>query len=222
LSLKPKGKKSKTGGGKGGFGGGFGGGGGGGGGETGGRADPSKVRTVSGHTGSGAKVLAAAANNFDDIRKVYGKESTLDLYVLSPLNDPTTYWFVGKANCRSDPADASLVGIPPSKTDAVLSQKRLILEYAKNKLRPQNMGGPYSSALEIWTAPGDTEMDVVRNVVDLSKVEGSTKNLPEGFNVKDVGFNPELYIGDEQEKGGLRVVRDSEGKSIKPVFDVGV
>ncbi|EJK57336.1 hypothetical protein THAOC_22629, partial [Thalassiosira oceanica] len=50
-------------------------------------ADPSKVRSVSGHTGSDA------ANNFDRIRKLYGKDATTDVYVRSPLNDETLFWF---------------------------------------------------------------------------------------------------------------------------------
>lgn len=39
----------------------------------------------------------------------------------------------------------------PTEEEAILSQKRLILEYAKNQLRPQNMGGPYSKKLELWS-----------------------------------------------------------------------
>eukprot|EP00957_Ditylum_brightwellii_P060780 4614606-Ditylum_brightwellii.AAC.1 len=65
--------------------------------------------------------------------------------------------------------------------EAVLSQKRLILEYAKNQLRPQNLGGPYSKNLELWMAPGDSEMDAVQNKVSFIKVDGSTKDLSEGF-----------------------------------------
>ena len=38
--------------------------------------------------------------------------------------------------------------VHPTKEKAVISQKRLILEYAKNQLRPQNMGGLYTWNLE--------------------------------------------------------------------------
>ncbi len=117
--------------------------------------------------------------------------------------------------------DANLTGsVYPTEHEAVLSQKRLILEYSKNQLRPQNMGGPYSSSLELWIAPGDSEMDVVQNKVSLVKVEGSSKDLRDGFHVKDVGYNPEIYVGDEKEKGGLRVVRDERGNPIRPVFEI--
>ena len=200
--------------------------------------DAPKVRSVSGYTGSGTKVLATAANNFDRIRKLFGKTATTDVYVRSPLNDESVFWFVGKVirmitdeeakqeegggNDNNDtPSENELVGtVYPTEVEAILSQKRLILEYAKNQLRPQNMAGPYSSALELWSAPGDSEMDVVQNKVTLVKIDGSSRDLRDGFNVKDVGYNPEIYVGEEKEKGGLRVVRDGEGRPVKPAFDI--
>mmetsp|Transcript_22650 Transcript_22650/g.54690 ORF Transcript_22650/g.54690 Transcript_22650/m.54690 type:complete len:306 (-) Transcript_22650:216-1133(-) len=194
-------------------------------------ADPSKVRSVSGYTGSGTKVLASAANNFDRIRKLFGKDVTTDVYVRSPLNDESVFWFVGKvirmvekgtgSGVDTTDDDTMLAGaVHPTESEAILSQKRLILEYAKNQLRPQNMGGPYSKNLELWLAPGDSEMDVVQNKVTLVAVEGSSRDLREGFNVNDVGYNPEIYVGEEKEKGGLRVVRDGDGRPVKPVFEI--
>jgi hypothetical protein len=38
--------------------------------------------------------------------------------------------------------------------------------------------------------------------------------------VKDVGFNPEIYIGEEAKDGGLRVKRDENGHPVKPVFSI--
>lgn len=196
-------------------------------------ADPSKVRSVSGYTGSGTKVLAGAANNFDRIRKLFGRDATTDVYVRSPLNDESVFWFVGKVirmiekdtgsgtTDDDNDDDTMLAGaVHPTESEAILSQKRLILEYAKNQLRPQNMGGPYSKNLELWSAPGDSEMDVVQNKVTLVAVDGSSRDLREGFNVNDVGYNPEIYVGEEKEKGGLRVVRDGEGRPVKPVFEI--
>ena len=63
-------------------------------------------------------------------------------------------------------------------------------------------------------------MDVVQNKVTLVPIIGSSKDLREGFNVNDVGYNPEIYVGEEKEKGGLRVVRDNEGRPVKPVFEI--
>jgi hypothetical protein len=134
-----------------------------------------KTRSVSGYSGSGTKPLREAANTFDLIRKKYGKESTSDLYMRSPLNDSELFWFIGKVNRRLEGDEYMEGSVSPTEMETVLSQKRLIIEYAKNQLRPQNFGGPYSSNLEIWLAPGDSEMDVVQNKISLVKVTGSIK-----------------------------------------------
>ena len=180
-----------------------------------------KVRSVSGYTGSGTKPLRVAANTFDAIKKKYQKEATSDLYMRSPLNDEQLFWFVGKIIRRIDLDDEEMKGASiPTEFEAVISQKRLIIEYAKNQLRPQNFGGPYAKNLEIWIAPGDSELDVVQNKISLKKVTGSTTDLSETFSVNDVGFNPEIYIGDERNDGGLRVKRDEHGEPIKAVFEI--
>ena len=178
-----------------------------------------QTRSVSGHTGSGTKPLREAANTFDALRKDYGPQCCNDLYIRSPSNDPTLFWFAGKiARCTDD---SKLKGTTiPSVEEAVICQKRLILEYASLQLRPQNLGGPYKNSLEIWIAPGDSEMDAAQNKVSLEKVVGSAKDIRDSFSMKDVGFNPEIYVGDEIEKGGLRIVRDEEGKPVKPVFSI--
>ena len=171
-----------------------------------------KVRTVSGFAGSGTKPLRQAANTFDAIRAKHGKEACWDVYCKSPLNDSTRLWFVGK------------IAVTPNTSatpeQAVISQKRIILEYSKRELRPQNLGGKYSDSLELWLAPGDSEMDCVQNKVSLTKVVGSTADLVDDFSVSNVGYNPEIYVGDEREKGGLRITRDDNGDPINPVFEV--
>jgi hypothetical protein len=173
-----------------------------------------KVRTVSGFSGSGTKPLRQAANTFDDIRKKHGKESCWDLYCKSPLDDPNRLWFVGKIAVVPNTVAAT-------PNQAVLAQKRIILEYAKRELRPQNLGLPkYVDTLELWLAPGDSEMDCVQNKVSLTKVTGSLADLLDGFSVDQVGYNPEIYVGDEREQGGLRITRDANGDPIKPVFEV--
>ena len=91
-----------------------------------------------------------------------------------------------------------------------MSQKHLIMEYMKNQLRPQNMGGASVRNIELWMPPGDLDMNVVQNKVGLVRVAGSGRNLREGFHVKDAGFGPEIYVGDEKD-GGMRVIRDGEG-----------
>lgn len=171
-----------------------------------------KVRSVSGFAGSGTRPLRVAANTFDRLREEYGKDYTSDVYCKSPSNDPELLWFVGKVNYRPNTA--------ATPEQAVIAQKRLILEYAKRELRPQNLGGKYASALELWLAPGDSEMDAVQNKISLAKVKGSTADLSDDFSVGDVGYNPEIYIADEREKGGLRIKRDDDGKPVKAVFEI--
>jgi hypothetical protein len=128
-----------------------------------------KLRSVSStaRVGAGSKQLRQAALTFDRIRKEHGKEFSNDVYVRSPLNSTSTFWFVGKV------AYEPTTNLPiPEEHNAVdvgvlacISQKRLILEYSMHHLRPQNMGGKYASALEIWLAPADSEMDVAQNKV---------------------------------------------------------
>ena len=55
-------------------------------------------------------------------------------------------------------------------------------------------------------------MDDVQNKVDLAHVTGSSRDLWEGFHVKDAGFGPEIYDGDMKKDGGLRVVRDRDAQ----------
>jgi hypothetical protein len=161
--------------------------------------------------------LRQAALAFDALRQTYGPDCTNDVYCRSPINDPKLYWFVGKIATKPD-----TVATPQQ---AILSQKRIILEYAKRELRPQNFATSLecAAALELWIAPGDSEMDVVQNKVGLTQVIGSAtpEFLHENFSVTTmVGFNPEIYVGDERIQGGLRVERDEEGQPIKPVFEV--
>lgn len=180
-----------------------------------------KTRAVSGHTrGSGTKPLREAANTFDALYKDRGNGVIVhDVYVRSPDNNPTLFWFVGKVAARQDEEKEGTV--TPTVQETILCQKRIILEYASRELRPQNLGGPYMKSLEIWTAPGDSEMDCVQNRVSLDKVVGSAaKDIRDGFCIKDVGYNPEIYVGDEIKEGGLRINRDEEGCPVKPEFEV--
>jgi len=175
-------------------------------------------------------VLRKAANAFDELRKRHGAETCCrDVYVKAPANSPTTSWFVGKL--AFDPTitggddgdengdkDEIAAKLP---VWAAIAQKRLILEYASNELRPQNLGGPTNSkGLELWLAPGDSEMDIVQNKVALEPVTGSAADVPAWLPLSSIGYNPEIYVGDERTDGGLRVERDERGQPIKPAFDV--
>eukprot|EP00522_Entomoneis_paludosa_P001689 CAMPEP_0172474914 /NCGR_PEP_ID=MMETSP1065-20121228/69602_1 /TAXON_ID=265537 /ORGANISM="Amphiprora paludosa, Strain CCMP125" /LENGTH=336 /DNA_ID=CAMNT_0013233107 /DNA_START=60 /DNA_END=1070 /DNA_ORIENTATION=- len=246
---------------------------------------------ISGQSGSGSKVLRKAANNFDRLRKDYDVQSCCrDVYVRSPLNSESTFWFVGKIArvprcetttpqpsqeeeepdateaefqhfCQAAVAQKRLIldyskdqlrpestfwfvgkiaRVPRCETttprpseesdatqaefqhfcQAAVAQKRLILDYSKDQLRPQNLGGKYASTLEVWLAPADSEMDAATNKISLQKVTGRASDLPTTWDPNHVGYNPEIYIGDEVTKGGLRVERDENGHPTKKAFDV--
>ena len=123
-----------------------------------------KLRKVGGYTGAGTKPLRVAANTFDKIYKQFGSDSINDVYVRSLKNDETQFWFVGKIAWQLELGKDTEGSSIPTPHEAVISQKRLILEYAKS-LRPQNLGGPFSNSLEVWIAPGDSELEVAQNKV---------------------------------------------------------
>lgn len=178
-----------------------------------------KSRGISGRAvGAGSKPLRQAATMFDSLRKEQGAPACNDVYLRSPDDSRTTFWFVGKI--ARNVVNSETAHYIPTPTEAVLSQKRIILEYAKQHLRPQNFGGRYAASLELWLAPADSEMDVVQNKVTLERVKGSVADLSDDFSVTKVGFAPEIYVGDELNKGGLRVERDEEGRPNKPQFEV--
>ena len=203
------------------------------------------VIPFSGHSGSGTKALRKVANQFDTIRKEYGVSACRDVYVRSPLHSKTTFWFVGKIACipmtttttttatttimtdhgdnnndDDDGVDDGAVDAPRFVQTSLLL-KRIILEYSKDQLRPQAMGGKYAPALELWLAPADSEMDAATNKISLVSVRGSLSSLSTTASLaaSDIGYNPEIYVGDERVKGGLRVERDENGVPTKPPFE---
>lgn len=66
-------------------------------------------------------------------------------------------------------------------------------------------------------------MDAVRNLVDLEESRNNKDDDGEdGGEGKIIGFNPEIYVGEEQHKGGLRVKRFSDGKVCGDTFEVNL
>jgi len=57
--------------------------------------------------------------------------------------------------------------------------------------------------------------------VNLTKVEGTPQeDIPDGFSLEDVGYNPEIYMKDELQKGGLKIKRDQEGKIVAAPYKI--
>eukprot|EP00536_Pseudo-nitzschia_multiseries_P008054 jgi/Psemu1/305433/fgenesh1_kg.198_\ len=88
--------------------------------------------------------------NFLNLRNVGGKDLCNDVYAKSPLKKEEM-WYVGKVAKISD------VGLE----DCIARQWNIIETHATN-LRPIELY-PHRGNLELWTAPGDSELEVAYN-----------------------------------------------------------
>lgn len=133
--------------------------------------------------------------NFVAIRETGGAEVTNDVYVRDRGTD--TFWFVGKVARVSD----------VSIEQAISRQWFLIEEHAA-RLRPIELY-PKRGDLEIWTAPGDSELDVAYNRpnVQFSKMEQDISGADQVKNIM-LGFQGELY---ENGEDGFRTCRTEDG-----------
>ena len=138
--------------------------------------------------------------NFVAIREAAGKELTNDVYVHEPKS--SVFWFVGKIARVSDVSPAQ----------AVSRQWNLIETHAAH-LRPIELF-PSRASLDIWIAPGDSEMDVAYNRPDVvmekmnREVEGA-----DGLKSMLMGFQGEMYEGGEE---GFRTLRNDDGTPVMP------
>ena len=155
--------------------------------------------------GSFAKFLSKTSAVFEGLKNVNG--CSKDIYVRQSNSD--TFWFVGKINHVS-----SIVPV-----DAVSYYCPLIVEYAKS-LRPKDLAGKGTaiSDLQVWTAKGNSEMDVVQNIGTLEKIPFlASEEHSLGTVSEDIGFEPEIYMNGEM---GFRVKRDNNGAPVEDVFEV--
>jgi hypothetical protein len=142
--------------------------------------------------------------NFCDIREAGGVQMTNDVYVRDPNNN--IFWFVGKVARVSDVTVAQCVG----------RQYDLIVQHAK-QLRPLELSSCKFGALELWTAPGDSELQVAYNKPDLimEKMErpDDAAAITAAVNKNYVGFQGEIY---QQGEDGFRTWRTDDGRAAKP------
>lgn len=144
--------------------------------------------------------------NFESIKTVAGKELINDVYARDP--DSETFWFVGKI--------AHVTDVPLEK--AIARQWSMIEEHSA-RLRPAELY-PKWGKLELWVAPGDSELDVAYckpEIVFLQMfidVDGAcdVRNV-------EVGFAGELYESNEE---GFRTVRTADGKAKMPEIQSSV
>lgn len=155
--------------------------------------------------GSFAKLLSKTSIVFEGLKNENG--CSRDIYVR--LNNSQIFWFIGKINHKSSVTAVSAVNF----------YSALIIEYSK-ALRPLELAGKGKamSDLQIWTARGNSEMDIVQNIGMLERVEFSAID-DASLNVvsEDIGFEPEIYMNGEM---GFRVTRDSNGAPVDEPFEV--
>jgi len=139
---------------------------------------------------------------FVAIREAAGPEATDDVYSRAPGSN--TWFFVGKTARVSD----------VSSQMAVARQWSLIETHA-SRLRPIELF-PKKGVLELWVAPGDSEMDVAYNRPTVRFVEMKRpESVPNVDNVRnvEVGFQGEMYEGGEE---GFRTQRTDDGMPARP------
>jgi hypothetical protein len=139
--------------------------------------------------------------NFQAIRAAGGKCVVRDVYARDPQSQ--TFWFVGKVASVSD----------VSFEDCIERQWNLIETHAVN-LRPLDLFAARRD-LQIWTAPGDSELDVAYNSPDVvfkHHVRGLDR-APLDIKSSLIGFQGEVY---ERGEEGFRTWRLHDGSSARP------
>ena len=95
---------------------------------------------------------------------------------------------------------------------AIARQWPIIEEHAANLRRLELY--PHKGFLEVWTAPGDSEMDVVYNNPNsiFQKMDRNVEGANE-INKMLIGFQGEMYDPGEE---GFRTLRTDDGRPLKP------
>jgi hypothetical protein len=138
--------------------------------------------------------------HFVDIREAEGP--TNDIYVRDGTNE--IFWFCGKVARVSD----------ISLEECVARQWPLIEQHAAN-LRPLELS-PKKGVLEIWTAPGDSELDIAYNRPEVVMQKMNRDVEPSsGTKIRNmlVGFQGEIY---DQGEDGFRTWRTEDGRAAQP------
>jgi hypothetical protein len=144
--------------------------------------------------------------NFLSLRNIGGKGVCNDVYAKSPLQKEEV-WYVGKIAKVSD----------VSLEDCIARQWNLIETHATN-LRPIELY-PHRGNLELWTAPGDTELDVAYNRPEM-KMQKMKKYALTAQQLKNnmIGFQGEVYQEGEE---GFRSWRKEDGSPARPELNPG-
>lgn len=144
--------------------------------------------------------------NFESIKSVAGKDLTNDVYARDP--DTSTFWYVGKIARVSD----------VSLEKAMARQYPMIEEHSA-RLRPAELYPKWGN-LELWTAPGDSELDVAYCKPEIRFVQ-MYRDVSDASDVRNVeiGWAGELYENNEE---GFRTTRTDDGSAAKPEMESSV
>mmetsp|Transcript_30825 Transcript_30825/g.34613 ORF Transcript_30825/g.34613 Transcript_30825/m.34613 type:complete len:227 (-) Transcript_30825:43-723(-) len=151
-----------------------------------------------------------AHETFHDIRNIGGKEACHDVYAQSSTTrkgEGETMFYVGKVAKISD----------ITIEDCIARQWNMIEHHSAN-LRPIELK-PHRGRLELWIAPGDTELDVAYNrpelqMIKMKKYPLTNKELKNNL----IGFQGEVYQeGDE----GFRTWRTEDGYPARKEVNAG-
>ena len=144
--------------------------------------------------------------NFLSLRNIGGKDVCNDVYAKSPREEEEV-WYVGKIAKISD----------VSLDDCLARQWNLIEQHATS-LRPIELY-PQRGNLELWTAPGDTELDVAYNRPELKMTKMDKYEVtPQQLKNNLIGFQGEVYQEGEE---GFRSWRDTDGSPARPEISPG-
>ena len=197
--------------------------------------------------GTYGKLIGRMLESFASLKNDKNIQTTYDLY--ARMSNSDTFWFVGKINHLPEiNSNEALVVLTP-----------LLIEYSKT-LRPLELAGANAlqnnnnnndqdtntpttttnngnngkdNGIQIWTAPGNSEMDCVQHKVTLDYTRYSshsekyiedlndkfTRIMSSSNNMHIIGFEPEIYQGGED---GFRIKRDDDGRPIRAVVNVNV
>ena len=139
-----------------------------------------------------------AHETFHNLRNIGGKEVCNDVYAKSPRHGTNEEMFyIGKVSKISD----------VSIEDCIARQWNMIEHHASN-LRPIELK-PNQGKLELWIAPGDSELDVAYNrptlqMIKMIKYPMTSEELKNNL----IGFQGEVYQDGEE---GFRSWRTEDG-----------
>jgi hypothetical protein len=164
------------------------------------------------------RIVQRAHQTFHAIRQAGGKETTNDVYVRDPV-DKQVMWYTGKVARVSD-----------ISLEECIHRLYPMIERHACHLRPKELY-PHrgeEGALEVWTAPGDSELEVAYNRPSVRlqrfvhskdwQYKAKDSKYPSHVKASMVGFQGEVY---QEGEDGFRTWRHDDGMPARPELNPG-